>query len=332
MTIEDICRDARAHEDWQPAVQFNVETPFDTSVIPTAGSVECIIFDYVSSHKTSHKARETFGEFFPFQFGIDIYLFVLHNVRARQSHFLTYDERLQSKGADNIISCLHYYFESFQAESVSRCSHLILFSDFCGGENKNQMVVSYFRWRVQMDWHKKVSRCFLEVGHTRSPPDTAGGLFRMHEQKCDNERHEKMLSVIANSTPESLRNIGVSIPDHAFFNWSSLYSPFYELKGIRKAHVIELEAHEDYRVVTRWREIYNGPWTGVRLARLGGVHSSCLRVQTVDRKWLRDAHANFIFESWPSESPQVSAPPPLTLKPSRVEHNTQREHSTCRSR
>eukprot|EP00171_Calliarthron_tuberculosum_P001785 IDg1785t1 len=48
------------------AVQFVVETPFDTSVVPPAGTIECVMFDYVSSHKTPHKAQETFAEFFLF--------------------------------------------------------------------------------------------------------------------------------------------------------------------------------------------------------------------------------------------------------------------------
>ena len=138
-------------------MQFVVDAPFDTSVVPAAGTVECVMSEYISSHKTPHKAKETVDEFFPFQFGIYIYLFVLHNPPSKQSNFMAHDESCRSKGTNNIISCLHYYFESIQPRSVKRCRHLILFSDSCGGENKNQMVVSYFRWRIQMGFNKKVS-------------------------------------------------------------------------------------------------------------------------------------------------------------------------------
>ena len=233
---------------------------------------------------------------------------------------MTYDERCRSKGTNNIISCLHYYFESIQPRSVNRLHHLILFSDSCGGKNKNQMVVSYFRWRVQMGFHKKVSWFFLEVGHTRFAPDTAGGLFGMYEKRCNHETHHELLQVINESTPYTNRNIGVAVPDSTFHDWSSLYAPFYDLKGIRKAHVIELLEHEEYRVVTRWRETYHGPWTGVRLSRLGSIHWSCLRVKTMNRKWLMDGNSKYIFEDWPSSNPYVSSPPRRTLNQSRVAH------------
>ncbi len=89
---DEVVLGARAHSDWQPAVKFNIEAPFDTSQVPNAGDVECVMFDYLSSAETPHKARETFSEYFPFQFGIGIYLFICHNARSGKSHFFTYDE------------------------------------------------------------------------------------------------------------------------------------------------------------------------------------------------------------------------------------------------
>lgn len=196
-----IVRDARAHADWQPAAKFDIDTPFDTLKVPGAVEVECIMFDFLSSTKTPHKAGETFSELFYFQFGIYIYLFIVHNARSGKEHFLTYDERHKSKGTDNVISCLHYFFEEQQPETVRRCKHLILFSDSWGAENKNQMVVGYFRWRVLLGYQDRVSWCFLEVGHTRFAPDTAGGLYRLQEKASDHETHGEFSKVIEESTP-----------------------------------------------------------------------------------------------------------------------------------
>lgn len=55
---------ARAHTDWQPSLRFVIDAPFDTVRTPSEADVECIIFDYLSSHKTPHKARETLDEIF----------------------------------------------------------------------------------------------------------------------------------------------------------------------------------------------------------------------------------------------------------------------------
>lgn len=41
---------SQKHPDWEPAVQFVVDVPFDTSVVLAAGTVECVMFDYISSH------------------------------------------------------------------------------------------------------------------------------------------------------------------------------------------------------------------------------------------------------------------------------------------
>lgn len=311
---------ARAHEFWQPAVKFDIDAPFDTSKVPDVGDVECIMFDYLSSAKTPHKARETFSEFFPFQFGIDIYLFIVHNPRSGKSHFLTYDERHKSKGTNNVISCLHYYFESLQPETVHHCKHLVIFSDSCGAENKNQMVVSYFRWRVQMGYHHRVSWCFLEVGHTRFAPDTSGGLFRLQEKLRDHETHHELVGVITDSTPQTKRNVGVIVPDDAFGDWSALYKPFYDLRGISNAHMIMLEKSEKHRVVTKWRITYNGDWIGVRAKRLGGAHWSALKPKTINRKWVKDINDQILFEEWPTSDPMVPTPPPNSLQPSRVKH------------
>lgn len=68
----------------------------------------------------------------------------------------------------------------------------------------------------------------------------------MHEKRCNHETHYELLQVINEPTPYTNRNVRVSVPDSAFYDWPSLYAPFYDLKGIQKEHVIELLEHEEY--------------------------------------------------------------------------------------
>lgn len=63
----DIVRlDRAVKKGWQLAVKFKVDTLFNTSSFPSEGTVECIMFDYLSIAKPMHEARETFSEYFPF--------------------------------------------------------------------------------------------------------------------------------------------------------------------------------------------------------------------------------------------------------------------------
>lgn len=206
---------------------------------------------------------------------------------------MTFDERFQSKGTENVISLLQYYLEVIHPRTVNRCTHLVVFTD-SWGENKKQIVIAYFRWRVQMGWYSKICSCFLEGGRTRFSLDTNGGLFRMHEIKCGHETHLQLLNVINNSTPFTGRSIGLLVPDNAFYDWSALHALFYALHSISRAHMIELVCSDAHRVVTRWRETYNCPLNSVRLVRLGGLHWSFLKVKTDNRKWIQNEHGFFL--------------------------------------
>ena len=75
----------------------------------------------------------------------------------RQVNFLT-DEFVETgKGANAVISRVHYFFEvhSMGEEDV------YLHCDNCAGQNKNNAMIQYLLWRVLSDRHTNITLSFL---------------------------------------------------------------------------------------------------------------------------------------------------------------------------
>lgn len=56
--------------------------------------------------------------------------------------------------------------------------------DFCGGQNKDNIILGYFLLRVILGVHQKVLLKLMTVWHTKSGPDR---MFEMIEQQMKRE-------------------------------------------------------------------------------------------------------------------------------------------------
>ena len=98
----------------------------------------------------------------------------------RQVNFLIDEAHLISKGANAVVSYLHYFFQNFGLGETDVHLHC----DNCSGQNKNRIVLQYCAWRVAVGLHKSITLNFLIAGHTKFAPDWCFGLvkraFRRH--------------------------------------------------------------------------------------------------------------------------------------------------------
>ncbi len=92
----------------------------------------------------------------------------------RQIHFLTDESVDCGKGANTVVSQLHYFFEhhGFGEKEVH------LHCDNCVGQNKNACMLQYLTWRCLTNRHEKITLSFLIVGHTKFAPDWCFGLLK----------------------------------------------------------------------------------------------------------------------------------------------------------
>lgn len=100
-------------------------------------------------------------------------LFGINNETTHIQTNITIDEEDNvGKGANSVISMLHYYL------SNNVTDNLVLFADNCTGQNKNNAVLHYLLWWVMKKMNKSIELHFLLTGHTKFSPDRNFGLIK----------------------------------------------------------------------------------------------------------------------------------------------------------
>ena len=92
----------------------------------------------------------------------------------RQVNFLTDEAGDCGKGANVVISQLHYFFSHHGLGETD----VFLHCDNCTGQNKNSTMLHYLLWRCMTGLHTKITLSFLTVGHTKFAPDWCFGLVK----------------------------------------------------------------------------------------------------------------------------------------------------------
>ena len=96
-----------------------------------------------------------------------------------QMMYLVDDGVYTGKGANIIISYLHYFFATHGlGEKVVH-----LHANNCVRQNKNNAMLHYLLWRILCNLHKSITLSFLIVGHTKFSPDMCFGLFKQRARR-----------------------------------------------------------------------------------------------------------------------------------------------------
>ena len=67
-------------------------------------------------------------------------MFGVHNCGNNNVCMYCWPEMIAGRGSDEVISCLHHYINTLPSEVTT----LYLYSDGCGGQNKNSNVMDLF--------------------------------------------------------------------------------------------------------------------------------------------------------------------------------------------
>jgi hypothetical protein len=151
----------------------------------------------------------------------------------RQVSLLIDEAHLISKGANAVVSYLHYFFQNYGFGEMDVNLHC----DNCSGQNKNKIMLWYRAWRVANGLHRTISLNFLIAGHTKFSPDWCFGLvkqaFRRHVSSL-----QDMESVVNGSAAVNVAQLvgkedGTSIVPVC--DWQSSLSKFFQpFHGIKK--------------------------------------------------------------------------------------------------
>ncbi|KAK3793456.1 hypothetical protein RRG08_061423 [Elysia crispata] len=114
----------------------------------------------------------------------------------KQVNFLLDESWDYGKGANTVISMLHYFFEHYGLGETEVHLH----ADNCCGQNKNNAMIQYLLWRVLTGKHKKITLSFLLAGHTKFSCDWGFGLIKCKFRKTVVNCLEDIVEVVDSSS------------------------------------------------------------------------------------------------------------------------------------
>ena len=154
----------------------------------------------------------------------------------RQINFLTDEAGDCGKGANAVISRLHYFFDNLSLrERVA-----LLHADNCTGQNKNNAMMHYLLWRTMTNRHDDITLSFLVVGHTKFSPDWCFGLVKRLYRRTRVGSLKGIAEVVNKSAECNVAQL-VSREDGSTivptYQWTDFFTPhFKKIPGIKKYH------------------------------------------------------------------------------------------------
>ena len=96
------------------------------------------------------------------------YNFDVHNIKTGKAVCYLWNETQAKRGSIEISNCLQHYLLNYVDTNVK---YLKIFSDNCGGQNKNINVALTCLKQIHTDRFSKIEHFFMEPGHSYLPCD-----------------------------------------------------------------------------------------------------------------------------------------------------------------
>ena len=144
----------------------------------------------------------------------------------RQVNFLTDEAADGGKGANAVISRLHYYFEHHGLGEDEAFLH----ADNCVGQNKNNAVMQYLMWRVMKRLHRCITISFLIVGHTKFSPDWCFGLFKKLHRRTNITSLHDIRATVEKSAKCNVAQLVAEADGSVIVptcNWKEFLAPYF---------------------------------------------------------------------------------------------------------
>ncbi len=145
----------------------------------------------------------------------------------RQVTFLCDETGDCGKGANTIVSQLHYFFKHHGLGEKK----VFLHADNCTSQNKNNYMLHYLARRVMTGLHTQITLSFLVVGHTKFVPDWCFGLFKRLYRRTKLGSLQAIAQVVDSSAKCNVSQLVVEsdgtvvVPTR---NWTDLFAPLFQ--------------------------------------------------------------------------------------------------------
>lgn len=162
-------------------------------------------FDFAQQIHIPHDSQQPGPIYFltPYKIGI---FGIMNDTNKIQHNFFIPESVQVSKGANAIVSYLHFYFENHGIGETK----LHLHADNCVAQNKNNIVMGYLIWRILKNLNDSISLSFLPIGHTKFSCDLAFGIFKKKFRVSKAGSLKQVEDIAHSSTPTSGLNKAVT--------------------------------------------------------------------------------------------------------------------------
>ena len=169
----------KMHEDHlRSAEKFYSGLRFDTEMAKQNSDIRTVTFDFQQNLPLPHLPV---GDLFYMQ-QLWLYVFGVHSCGDNDVAMYCWPEITGKRGSDEVVSCLH----DFLSKLPSSVTSLRLYSDGCGGQNKNATVMHYLFSLVATGKFRHIRHSFPVTGHSYLPNDRDFGRTELNKRK--NER------------------------------------------------------------------------------------------------------------------------------------------------
>ncbi|XP_050305149.1 uncharacterized protein LOC126742537 [Anthonomus grandis grandis] len=109
------------------------------------------------------------------------YNLTMHECKKKQAICCMWYETISGRGANQVASCVFRELLSLPPE----IKHVTLYSDTCGGQNKNSHIVAMFLVLMQLTHLESVDHKFLVPGHTHMECDSDHSVIERKKKKYE---------------------------------------------------------------------------------------------------------------------------------------------------
>ena len=224
------------------AERFYADLHVDTELAKKSEHVRTISFDFQQNLPLPHLPV---GELFYMQ-QMWLYVFGIHSCGDNDVAMYCWPETTAKRGSDEVVSSLHTFLSKLPPEVDT----LRLYSDGCGGQNKNSTVMQYLFTLVSEGKFRHIRHYFPVTGHSFLPNDRDFGRTELNKRK--NERvysPEQWLAIIKGARQRKPFQ-PVLVDQSIFLPFSSHFSSIFKkiVKSKKKSLNIQKARILDYSV------------------------------------------------------------------------------------
>lgn len=204
------------------------------------------------------------------------YVFGIHDIKTNGATFYTYHEGTAKRGANEVTSFLQDYIKQIP-ETVTE---LYVFSDACGGQNRNHTLVRFFLNLTLNRRFKVIHQYFPIRGHSFLPCDRDFGIIKRAIRRHDRIYTPLQYVSIIAKAKTSKPNFTIKVIDtHEVLNFKAWWPAYF--KKTTKEIVTDKETIKESFSIAKYKHLtYESEHPGFIVTRefIDGITTSKFRL------------------------------------------------------